>query len=67
MNGNKVDFGNQNEYKYKETDDKIGMLKEQKRITQLTRKYKEISKKADISEQLDRTRVSGYRRSKISK
>lgn len=47
---------------FKETDDKIGILKEQKRITQLTRKYKEISKKADIPEQLDRARVSGYKR-----
>ena len=47
---------------YKETDDKLGMLKEQKRITQLTRKYKEISNKAGLNIQLDRARVSGYKR-----
>lgn len=47
---------------FKETDDKLGMLKEQKRITQLTKKYKEISKKANIDEDLKRARVSGYRR-----
>lgn len=52
---------------YKTTDDRLGILKEQKRITELTNKYKEISKKANLTEQLDRTRVSGYRRSKISK
>lgn len=50
---------------YVTTDDKIGILTEQKRITQLTRKYKEISKKANIPEQLDRARVSGYKRVSI--
>ena len=50
---------------YKETDDKIGMLKEQKRITQLTRKYKEITNKANIPSQLDRARVSGYKRASV--
>ena len=50
---------------YKEVDDKEGMLKEQKRITQLTRKYKEISNKANIREQLNRASVSGYKRKKL--
>lgn len=47
---------------YKETGDTIGMLKEQKRISQLTNKYREVSRTANIPEQLDRARVSDYRR-----
>lgn len=46
---------------YSETGDRLSMLKEQKRITQLTRKYKEVSRKANIGERLDRASVSGYR------
>lgn len=50
---------------YKEVNDRNGMLDEQLRITQLTRKYKEISNKAGIREQLNRASVSGYRPIKI--
>ena len=50
---------------YKEVNDRNGMLDEQSRITQLTRKYKEISNKAGIREQLNRASVSGYRPIKI--
>ena len=47
---------------YKEVNDKEGMLDEQLRITQLTRKYKEISNKAELREQLkQRASVSGYK------
>ena len=47
---------------YKETNDREGMLEAQARITQLTRKYKKISKEADLVELLrQRTTVSGYR------
>lgn len=46
---------------YKEVNDRDAMLDEQLRITRLTRKYKEISKKANIKEQLNRASVSGYR------
>lgn len=39
----------------------------QKKITQLSQKYKEISNKANIREQLNRASVSGYKPSKLKK
>ena len=45
---------------YKTTDDRLGMLKEQKRITQLTQKYNKIVKKG-LPNQIKRATVSGYR------
>ena len=39
--------------------------KSQQKITQLTTKYREISKKADIPTRMDRMKVSGYKRVKI--
>lgn len=50
---------------YKETNDREGMLEEQKKIKDLTKKYKEISQKADIREQLNRASVSGYKPIKV--
>lgn len=37
----------------------------QQRITQLTQKYREISKEANLPTKADRTRVSGYKRVKV--
>lgn len=45
---------------YKTTDDRPAMLKEQKRITQLTHKYNEIVQKG-LPNQIKRATVSGYR------
>lgn len=39
----------------------------QQKITQLTHKYHEISKKSDLPTKLERLKVSGYRRTKIEK
>lgn len=41
--------------------DREAMLDDQERIKQLTRKYREISQKAGIREQLNRATVSGYK------
>jgi hypothetical protein len=38
----------------------------QKRITELTKKYKELSEKANLPTKMDRMRVSGYKRMKTS-
>lgn len=47
--------------------DREAMLDDQQRIKQLTRKYREISQKAGLREQLkQRTTVSGYKPAKIS-
>lgn len=46
---------------FKEVNDRDAMLDEQLRITQLKRKYKEISNKAGLREQINRASVSGYR------
>lgn len=50
---------------YRETGDREEAEKHQLKINQLTHKYKDISKKANIREQLKRARVSGYRPIKV--
>lgn len=47
---------------FKDTGDRLGMLKQQKKITILTQKYNEIVNKGKLPDKLsERARVSGYR------
>ena len=43
------------------------VLQSQQRITELTTKYKDISKEANIPTRMERMKVSGYKRTKIEK
>lgn len=52
-------------YKKMGEDYKEDLYKEQLKINQLTNKYKEISKKANLLENTDNMAVSGYRKIKI--
>lgn len=47
--------------------DKETVAQTQKRITQLTRKYKELSEISGLPTKLDRMKVSGYKRKDVNK
>ena len=48
-------------------NDKETVSQTQKRITQLTRKYKELADASGLPTKMERMRVSGYRRKDINK
>lgn len=50
----------------KASDNKELIAGSQTKITQLTRKYKELSKTSGLPTKMDRLRVSGYKRKKVS-